>query len=93
MHVSQVLGGASMAFAPGSFMQANFGAMEAALARMHRFVPLHSAVRQPLHILHEHTQSMLRKRVSILRLCCLRKMLRRSIFPHQERGDQLSAIS
>ena len=40
----QVLGGAQVAFAPGSFMQANFEAMNAALAAIAAFVPPGSAV-------------------------------------------------
>ena len=46
-HVSralQVLGGARVAFAPGSFMQANFEAMNAALAAIAAHVPAGSAV-------------------------------------------------
>jgi tRNA/tmRNA/rRNA uracil-C5-methylase (TrmA/RlmC/RlmD family) len=42
--VPQVLGGAHVAFGPGSFMQANFGAMDAALAAIAAHVPLGSAV-------------------------------------------------
>jgi len=41
---AQVLGGAAIASAPGSFMQANFGAMDAALAAIARHVPPRSAV-------------------------------------------------
>lgn len=40
----QVLGGARVAFAPGSFMQANFEAMDAALAAIATHVPAGSAV-------------------------------------------------
>ncbi len=41
---AQMLGGAAIASAPGSFMQANFGAMDAALAAIARHVPPGSAV-------------------------------------------------
>ena len=40
----QVLGGAYVASAPGSFMQANFGAMDAALAAIAAHVPPGTAV-------------------------------------------------
>ena len=43
-HEMQVLGGARVAFAPGSFMQANFEAMDAALASIAAHVPAGSAV-------------------------------------------------
>ena len=39
-----MLGGARVAFGPGSFMQANFGAMDAALAAIAAHVPAGSAV-------------------------------------------------
>lgn len=39
-----MLGGARVAFAPGSFMQANFGAMDTALAAIAAHVPPGSAV-------------------------------------------------
>lgn len=36
---AQMLGGARVCFGPGSFAQANYGAMDAALAAMQPFVP------------------------------------------------------
>jgi tRNA/tmRNA/rRNA uracil-C5-methylase (TrmA/RlmC/RlmD family) len=40
----QVMGGVKASFAPGSFAQANFGAMDAALAEIARHVPPGAAV-------------------------------------------------